>query len=78
MAECGCLSKVVLTISAFYTSSYRSFAVWGRSGDLFSRDPWHDRHMSSRLISTVKVMCEPDLAFCARYEERQLKATWSV
>ena len=41
----------------------------GKAWGIFSRDTRHDRHTSSRLISTVKDMYETDLAFCASYED---------
>ena len=39
--------------------------AWGIS----SRDPRHDRQMSSRLLSTAKCIYETNLAFCASYKD---------
>ena len=47
-----------------------SMQKWrGKAWGIFSRDTRHDRYMSSRLRSIVRVMYETDLAFCTTYED---------
>ena len=49
----------------------------GKAWGIFSRDTRHNRHKSSRFISTVKDMYETDLAFCASYEDGT-SANWEL